>query len=94
MPPANYASVCSPCGRCRQLIFEASQVSKIDITVLSCNGDLSDIQIMPISKLLPLAFGPENLGLTYAWPEMRKTLKAAAAKLSGDQTAPDAQAAE
>lgn len=94
MPPVTHAAVCSPCGRCRQLIFEASQVSKIDVAVLSCNGDLSDIQVMPISQLLPLAFGPENLGLTDVWPEMRKKLKAAAAELEGVAPAPDAEAAE
>src|ERR1051326_2417346 len=40
MPPASHAAVCTPCGRCRQLIFEASQESKVDVAVFSCNGDL------------------------------------------------------
>ena len=55
------AGIVTPCGRCRQVIFEAAQMSKVDITVLSCNADLSEIAEASISELLPAAFGPSNL---------------------------------
>jgi cytidine deaminase len=60
--PKDADEIVTPCGRCRQVIFEASEVSGIDIKVFSCNGKLSAIVEEPISKLLPVPFGPENLG--------------------------------
>ncbi len=74
--PHDRSQVVTPCGRCRQVIFEASHVSDVDIRVLSCNGDLSQIVEAPISELLPAAFGPANLGLDRAWPKMRADLHA------------------
>ena len=46
----------SPCGRCRQLIYEAAQVSETDIVVLCANADLSKVTKARISDLLPSAF--------------------------------------
>ena len=66
--------VVTPCGRCRQLICEAAQISQIDVRVISCSGDLSRVLDAPISELLPHAFGPENLGLDKKWPLMRTKL--------------------
>ena len=80
--PQDKSQVVTPCGRCRQVIFEASQVSKVDVRVLSCNGDLSKIVESPISELLPEAFGPANLGLDEAWPKMRSDLLASIAPIS------------
>ena len=74
--PPDSAQVVTPCGRCRQVIFEASQVSSVDIEVLSCNGDLSQIVKTHISELLPSAFGPANLGLDKVWSRMRDDLAA------------------
>jgi cytidine deaminase len=54
-------SIVTPCGRCRQIIFEAGQVSEKDIRVICCNGDLSECVVYAISQLLPQAFGPHNL---------------------------------
>jgi cytidine deaminase len=68
--------VVTPCGRCRQLICEAAQISQVDVRVMSCNGDLSRILDSRISELLPHAFGPENLGLDKKWPSMRSKLHA------------------
>lgn len=73
--PPDATQVVTPCGRCRQVIFEASQVSGLDIRVLSCSGDLRQVNIAPISFLLPEAFGPANLGLTQVWPSMADTLR-------------------
>jgi cytidine deaminase len=50
-----------PCGRCRQLIFEAAAVSGRDIEIWF--GDLNGeaVQRRTISELLPDAFGPDTL---------------------------------
>jgi cytidine deaminase len=80
-PPQDISEVVTPCGRCRQVIFEASQIAKVDIRVLSCNGSLTQIAESTVSELLPEAFGPKNLGLTDAWPGMQAGLHATVAKL-------------
>jgi cytidine deaminase len=61
--PARGVDVVAPCGRCRQIILEASQVSGTDIRVISCNGDLSKCRVSSASELLPDSFGPANLGI-------------------------------
>ncbi len=50
----------SPCGSCRQMIFEVSQVSGNDIEVIMSNTKMDKIIIAKISELLPLGFGPNN----------------------------------
>jgi cytidine deaminase len=45
-----------PCGRCRQVIHEAAQVSKVDIAVYCSNLTLSNTLITTIDELLPFAF--------------------------------------
>ena len=57
------AAVVTPCGRCRQLLFEASQRAHDDIRVLCCNHDLSRIEVTSIAALLPTGFGPASLGM-------------------------------
>lgn len=49
-------NIITPCGRCRQLIKEASDNSGIDIVVFSCSENLKNIEKHTISKLLPKAF--------------------------------------
>jgi cytidine deaminase len=73
-PPPDSVQIVTPCGRCRQILFEASQVSGTDIKVFSSNGDLTGIVEAKISELLPDAFGPKNLSLDKNWPEMRAAL--------------------
>lgn len=65
----------TPCGRCRQLIFESSQISSTDIEVICANSDLSSIIIAKISDLLPLPFGPKNLGLDKKIEELINRIK-------------------
>ena len=79
--PQDASQIVRPCGRCRQVIFEASQVSGVDIKVFSCNATLTKIVEEPISKLLPEPFGPANLGLDKAWARMRENLAATVSKL-------------
>src|SRR5271165_5895333 len=75
-PPQDTAEVVTPCGRCRQVILEASEIAKVDVRVLSCNGNLTKIADWTISELLPQAFGPRNLGLADTWPAMQASLQA------------------
>lgn len=72
--PRDASQIVTPCGRCRQLIFEAAQISNIDIRVLSCSGDLNQIAEATIGELLPEAFGPANLGLDKTWLKVRQQL--------------------
>lgn len=53
--------ITSPCGVCRQMIFEASQVSGTDIKVIMSNTKMTEVVTALISDLLPLAFGPNDL---------------------------------
>ncbi|MEP9360312.1 cytidine deaminase [Sphingomonas sp. KR3-1] len=53
----------SPCGRCRQVINEAAQLSGRDLPVY-CGGATGDaIAEYRLSELLPAAFGPKDLGM-------------------------------
>lgn len=51
----------SPCGGCRQVIYEASQLSGNDIQLILSTTKKGKIIISSINELLPLAFGPKNL---------------------------------
>ena len=53
----------NPCGRCRQIINEAAQLSGRDIAIY-CGGATGDTIVeYTLSQLLPDAFGPRDLGL-------------------------------
>ncbi|GAA4755796.1 cytidine deaminase [Sphingomonas daechungensis] len=53
--------VCTPCGGCRQAIFEAAQLSGRDVEILCSNGEGSAVDRHRIGELLPHGFGPANL---------------------------------
>jgi cytidine deaminase len=53
--------VCTPCGGCRQAIYEASCLSGRDIEIICSNGDGSSVERHAIAVLLPNGFGPANL---------------------------------
>jgi cytidine deaminase len=53
--------VCTPCGGCRQAIYEAACLSGRDIEIICSNGAGSEIQRHRISSLIPSGFGPANL---------------------------------
>jgi cytidine deaminase len=61
--PESAGEIVTPCGRCRQMIYEAGQVSGFDISVLCSNADLSKVMKVRISDLLPFAFGPADLNV-------------------------------
>ena len=55
------ATVCTPCGGCRQAILEAAQLSGRDVEILCGSGDGSAVQRHRIGELIPFGFGPANL---------------------------------
>jgi len=61
-PRVDCSQIVTPCGRCRQLILEASELSK-HIDVFACSGDLMQIEQWSIAEMLPRAFGPKTLGI-------------------------------
>jgi cytidine deaminase len=55
------ATVCTPCGGCRQAILEAAQLSGRDVEILCSSGDGSAVLSYRIGELIPNGFGPANL---------------------------------
>jgi cytidine deaminase len=55
------ATVCTPCGGCRQAILEAAQLSGRDVEILCGSGDGSGVERRTIGELIPFGFGPANL---------------------------------
>ncbi len=58
----NGATVCTPCGGCRQAILEAAQLSGRDVEIICGSGDGSAVERHTIGELIPSGFGPANLG--------------------------------
>jgi len=56
-------TIVSPCGVCRQMLMESSQLSNKNIEVLMASSDMRRVIIATIRELLPLGFGPHNLGI-------------------------------
>jgi len=56
------ATVCTPCGGCRQAILEAAQLSGRDVEIICGSGDGSGVERHTIGELIPFGFGPANLG--------------------------------
>jgi cytidine deaminase len=52
----------TPCGGCRQAIYEAADLSGLDIEVISANGAGTETVASTIRTLLPHGFGPASLG--------------------------------
>lgn len=52
---------CTPCGGCRQAIYEASCLSGRDIEILCANGPGTTVERHTISTLIPHGFGPAIL---------------------------------
>lgn len=55
--------VTAPCGSCRQVLVEFSQISETDLIVIMSNTKKDKIIIASISELLPLNFGPKDMGI-------------------------------
>jgi len=54
-----------PCGKCRQKLFESSQVAEVDFSVVSATVD-GQLWYSTAQKLLPDSFGPRDLGIDVA----------------------------
>jgi cytidine deaminase len=52
----------NPCGRCRQVINEAAQMSGHDTVIHCASADGANVKQYRISELLPHPFGPADLG--------------------------------
>ena len=52
----------APCGACRQMLFEFSELGSVPLEVIMANSDKSQIVSANMDSLLPLGFGPRNLG--------------------------------
>ncbi|QQG45751.1 MAG: cytidine deaminase [Candidatus Sungiibacteriota bacterium] len=55
--------VTGPCGSCRQVLYEISQISGYDLQVVLSTTKKDKIVVATIGELLPLAFGPIDLGI-------------------------------
>ena len=55
------AQITGPCGNCRQMLFESSQISNKDMKIILSTTKKDKIIITSIKELLPLAFGPKDL---------------------------------
>jgi cytidine deaminase len=60
---AKAKSIVSPCGVCRQMLMESAQLSNTNIEVIMSSSDMKSVVIATIQELLPLGFGPHNLGI-------------------------------
>ncbi|MFT4311593.1 MAG: cytidine deaminase [Candidatus Woesearchaeota archaeon] len=60
---SNTKEVTSPCGVCRQTIYELSQISNTNIEIIMSNTDMTKIVKSTINELLPMAFGPKDLAV-------------------------------
>lgn len=63
---SNTTKVTGPCGSCRQMLYESSQISKKDFEILMSTTKKDEIVIATIGELLPLGFGPVDLGIDIA----------------------------
>ena len=53
--------IVTPCGGCRQAVYEAACLSGADIEIICANGNGAKMETMRIFELLPKGFGPANL---------------------------------
>lgn len=59
--------ITAPCGSCRQVIYEFSQIAGEDVEVILSTSEedktKNKVIITSIHELLPLGFGPKDLGI-------------------------------
>lgn len=56
-------AVTSPCGACRQMLYEVAQVGGLPLDVIMASARKDKIVISTIEYLLPFGFGPKDLGI-------------------------------
>ncbi|MDP2676674.1 MAG: cytidine deaminase [bacterium] len=55
--------ITGPCGSCRQVLYEVSQISGCNLEIILSTTKKDKIIITSIRELLPLAFGPLDIGV-------------------------------
>ena len=55
--------VTTPCGSCRQSLFEVSQIAGADLGMILATTKMDKIELTTLGELLPKAFGPRDLGV-------------------------------
>ena len=55
------AAIVTPCGGCRQAIYESACLSGRNVEIVTANGSGTEIDVVTINDLLPKGFGPDNL---------------------------------
>jgi cytidine deaminase len=76
-PTHEMTIVVTPCGRCRQWLYEALIRSKSDPQIICASADLASVQRFHIQNLLPYGFSmEERKSMYHAWYEkMRQHLR-------------------
>jgi len=55
--------VTAPCGSCRQMLYESAQISERNLEIVMATTKKDKVVVATIEELLPLAFGPKDLGV-------------------------------
>ncbi|MDC0358673.1 cytidine deaminase [Oligoflexia bacterium] len=55
--------VFGPCGACRQMIYEFSEISETNIEIIIATTKKEKVLVSTINELFPVAFGPKSLNL-------------------------------
>jgi len=55
--------VTAPCGSCRQMLYESAQISERNLQIIIATTKKDKVVVTTIGELLPLAFGPKDLGI-------------------------------
>jgi cytidine deaminase len=74
-PIENREAVTTPCGRCRQWLYEAIVRSNSHPKIICANGDLSKLEIFEMKELLPDAFSLEAALYENWYKKMRPKLQ-------------------
>jgi cytidine deaminase len=76
-PAYDASAVVTPCGRCRQWLYEAAIRSQSNPEIICGNGDLSEIKTFRIEELLPQAFLTDEKSALYKnwYGELRPKLR-------------------
>lgn len=56
----------APCGICRQMLVEVSQLAGKDLEIILSNTKKDKIILTSIDELFPLSFGPRDVGVDVA----------------------------
>lgn len=62
MEDAFSLELCAPCGVCRQVMREFCDPKTFQIVLASVSGEKIEPKVFTLEELLPISFGPENLG--------------------------------